>query len=315
MEIEAQDLTSRQRLPKKPIVIIIICSMVIISFLIVVCSLLVFSSSSQAKIAKTTSLGETSSNEIVSPTEKQLQLQVNDLLTSVSDLNNTISQLKSQIKTTEAFTTPPADQQAINTVNDLTSKVTDLSNTVNALQEQVNTLHDNLSTNVNTLEEQVKTLQESLSGNVTNIGTTSMSINGLSVTFITNNIEIGMTGSTTAGTAQFAIKIANLTSSVVSNVDVTGTLTSSQYIAGNMVAGYPQVTDGAALSTITYSYTGDKTVNFEAYGGTKSLSIPVGGSITIRPKISILATANNKLAATTFTIAVNAITYDVGVAK
>jgi hypothetical protein len=55
---------------------------------------------------------------------------------------------------------------------------------------------------------------------------------------------------------------------------------------------------------------GTNIITFEAYGSKGSLSIPIGGSITIRPKISILAVSPNKLSPTTFTIALKAITYD-----
>jgi hypothetical protein len=137
----------------------------------------------------------------------------------------------------------------------------------------------NLGDKMSALEDQMQTLQQNLVGNATNIGLTSTSVNGLGILFITNNIDVGTAGTTSAFT-------------------------------GTLAAGYPQVTDASGNATITSTYAGDRTVVFEAYGGAKGLTLPVGGSITLRPKISIMAAANNKIAATTFTIAINAITFD-----
>ena len=181
--------------------------------------------------------------------------------------------------------------------------------------DDMKTSIDKLTTQVRILQENVMILQDNMKGNATNVGTTSITVNGLDITIIANGIDVGTTGSTTPDTAQFAIKIANLTNSVVSNADVTGTITSSVDISAYMAAGYPQLTDVAALCTMAYSNTSSNTLNFEVYGSKGSLSIPVGGSITIRPKISIMAAVTYKLPATSFIIAVKAITYDGGTPK
>jgi len=70
------------------------------------------------------------------------------------------------------------------------------------------------------------------------------------------------------------------------------------------------VTDGGGTATITSAYAGDKIVTFEAYSNSKTTTIPIGGTVTIRPKITILASTNNRIPATTFILSVNAITYD-----
>ena len=82
-----------------------------------------------------------------------------------------------------------------------------------------------------------------------------------------------------------------------------------------MANGYHQVIDGSKVCTIAYSFTGGSKILFEAYGSGKTLSIPVGSSITIRPKVSILAMEHYTLPANTFYVGVNAITYDSGVSK
>ena len=159
------------------------------------------------------------------------------------------------------------------------------------------------------LEDQMQTLQDNLAGNATNIGITSQTVNGLNVLFITNNIDIGATGMT-ANSAQFALKITNNTCGVISNLDVTGLITTAVPFGGILATGYPQVIDGGGTAIVTSAYAGDKIVTFEAYTSGKTTTIPAGASITIRPKISIAASANNRVAPTTFTLSINAITYD-----
>ena len=211
----------------------------------------------------------------------------------MSAFNNIVSQLQSQIKALETPTTSPSNPQASSEIDAMTASIKKLNTAVGSLQTQVTAL------------------QDSLKAAETTIGATSVSINGLSVIFITNIIDIGMTGSSTPGVAQFAIKIINTTNSTLSNIDITGAITSSYYLSGTMASGYPQLTDGAGLCSYAYSCGGTNAINFEAYSSTKtSLSIPAGGSVTIRPKISVLAVTNNQLPAMTLTLALNTITYD-----
>jgi hypothetical protein len=138
-----------------------------------------------------------------------------------------------------------------------------------------------------------------------------VTLNGLSVSFLTNDIIMGPTGSVIPGTAQFAVKVVNTTTATISNLDITGTITGSNNFSSFMAANYPQLIDGAALCSYTYSTGGSSVVHFEAYGGSKTLSVPAGGSITIRPKLSILAVSPYQLSITTYNIALNAITYDI----
>ena len=262
---------------------------------VVICSLLAFPSCKAKSIVSTT--GSTP------PSVQDLQTQIDDLSTQINAYSSLISKLQARLNVLETpptstiITTPVVDELDSSIMDDMTVSI------------------DKLTTQVHILQENVMILQDNMKGNATNIGTTSMTVNGLDVTFIANGIDVGTTGSTTPGTAQFAIKITNLTNSVVSNLDVTGTITSLGNISVNMAANYPQLTDAAALCAMAYSNTASSTINFEAYGNKGSLSIPVGGSITIRPKISIMAAAPYKLPATSFIIALKTITYDVGTPK
>ena len=262
---------------------------------IIVCTILILLSL-KAKPASTTT-------GTVSTSNQELQTQIDDLSSQVNAFNSLISKLQARLNVLETpptstiITTPVVDELDSSIMDDMTVSI------------------DKLTTQVHILQENVMILQDNMKGNATNIGTTSMTVNGLDVTFIANGIDVGTTGSTTPGTAQFAIKITNLTNSVVSNLDVTGTITSLGNISVNMATNYPQLTDAAALCAMAYSNTASSTINFEAYGSKGSLSIPVGGSITIRPKISIMAAAPYKLPATSFIIALKTITYDVGTPK
>jgi len=265
---------------------------------VVVFALLVFSSCKAKNVTSTTGTAP--------PSVQELQTQINDLSSLVNAYSNVISGMQSKLDALET--------QVTATISTL-SMIPPESEPDSSVIDDMNANIEKLTAQVHILQEDVLTLQDNLKGNATNIGTNSISVNGLDVTFVVNGIDVGITGSATPGTAQFAIKITNLTNSIVSNLDVTGTITSLETISSNMAAGYPQIIDAAALCTMSYSNTGANTVNFEAYGNKGSLSIPVGGSITIRPKISILAAGTYKLPATSFLIAIKAITYDGGTPK
>jgi peptidoglycan hydrolase CwlO-like protein len=180
---------------KKRIIYIII---VITVAIIIACSFLVFKSCNPAKSK------ETSTTETAPTSEKQLQTKIYDLSNKVSAFNNIISQLQSQIKALETPGTSPSNQPASSEIDALTASIKKLNTAVGSLQTQVTAL------------------QDSLQAAETTIGATPININGLSVIFITNNIDIGITGSSTPGVTQFAIKIINTTNSTLSNIDITG---------------------------------------------------------------------------------------------
>ena len=264
----------------------------------VLCSILAFSSCALAR-----TIG-TSTEEVASASEQQLQSQIDDLSSKVSAFNSIVSQLQSQLKTIETSvnsttsTSSTTDRQVLNEINSITASLKKLTATVGNIQSDV------------------IGLQSSLLAAKTTIGTSSMTLNGLSVVFITNNVDIGVTGPSTPSVAQFAVKIINATGSAVSNIDVTGTITSSHYFCENVASGYPQIADGASLCSYAYAHGGSNVLHFEAYSsGKTSLSIPAGGSITIRPKLSILAAANSQLPLINFVLALQTITYDVVTTK
>jgi outer membrane murein-binding lipoprotein Lpp len=264
---------------------------------IVVCSL--FTCASCKTVGKTTTPTTTISTQ-------QLQSEINNLSIQVNAFNTAVSQLQSQINTTTTptATTTTENPQVAASISSLTDTVKNLSNTISTMQQQI-------SSNESGLLQQVEALQNSLQAAATNIGVLPVTLNGLSVSYITNNITLGITGATLPGTAQFAVKITNTTANTIANLDVTGNITSSIPFSQSLAATYPQVVDATGLCTYNIYIGGTSTVYFEAYGGKTGISIPAGGTVTLRPKISLLALTGSQIPATTLSISLTAITFDI----
>ena len=283
-------------------------------FIVLACSLFILPSC-KAKSATTATTPP--------PTVEQLQAQIKDISLHMTAQSALISSLQVRLKTNQdQTTTQPVITTTTGTATTTTPPPVSTTTPAGITNKQISddidflTLNlNNMETEIEALQNQIVDLQTNLIGNATNIGVTSTTINGLSVLFVTNDIDVGPTGSTTPNSAQFAIKITNTTNTVINNLDIIGTITSANNIAGYMASAYPQMTDASGLSSISFSNTTTNITVFESYGSKGSLSIPVGGSITLRPKISFLAVSPQKLPATTFTIAIKAITYDLPTLK
>jgi uncharacterized protein YlxW (UPF0749 family) len=294
-------------------------AIVILACLLMACSLFLIKSFTAANS------GEKSSAELVSASEKRLQSQIHDLSTKMSTFDNIVSQFQSQTKANGTATDSPPDQQGLSEIDVIKGDARNLATEVDSLQTQVADLQsslnagdaENLTTKMDSLQTQVTELQNKLKVAETAIGITPVAMNGLSIMFITNDIELGITGSSSQSAAQFAIKIINTTSSAITSVDVTGTITGSHsFFYEPLASGYPQLTDGAGLCSYVFYIEQGQTLHFEAFGNAKtSLSIPVGGSITLRPKISMSPAADQALSVMTLRIALKAITYDRAVTK
>ncbi len=240
---------------------------------------------------------------------EDLQIQVNDLNSKLVAFTATIDKMQSQIKTTKPPTTSAATKQMQGDIEELTDTLAALTAEIESIQTQITALQDT-TTQIASLQTQVTALQEGLRAASTSIGATSTTVNGLGIVFVNNTIDLPATGPVTANSAQFAIKIVNTTGKVVNNIDVTGVIICAPFFAG-LAAGYPQIADANSLCSYALSGNGSNMLRFEAYsGGKTALSIPVGGSITLRPKITVLAAKDCTLPAMNFTISVNIITYD-----
>jgi hypothetical protein len=264
---------------------------------IAVCSLLAGASCKAAN--KTTHPVTTTTSE------QQMQLQINALSGQVNAFNTALSQLQTQISTTPTTTTDsPEDQQIAQEISSLTDTLKNLSNTVTIMQKQINS-------NESGLLLQVEALQNGLEAASTSIGIMPVTMDGLNVSYIATNITVGATGATLAGTAQFAVKITNTTGNNLANLDINGYISSSNSFSTNFAPGYPQLIDGAGLCTYNFFTNGGGTLYFEAYGGKTGLSVPAGGTITLRPKISMLALTGDQLPAVNLGITLTAITFDI----
>ena len=51
--------------------------------------------------------------------------------------------------------------------------------------------------------------------------------------------------------------------------------------------------------------------DFEVYRGKTGFSVPAGSTVTLRPKISLLASTGNQILATTLSVTLTAITFDI----
>jgi hypothetical protein len=269
---------------KKIIVILLACAFT--AFALTAGSLLLIRTFSDAKSA------EPSPEATFAVSEKQMQTQIADISKKMNTLNNLVSQLQSQVKTSTVPASPAPVQPPSTELAVVSANLNKLSSSVASLQTQVKTLEDNYK------------------ANSTIIGTSAVVVNGLSITFVSNNIYVPSTGTTPPGIAQFAIKIGNLSGSAISNLDIIGIISSTQSFTNMVATGYPQLVDASGLCNYVFYISPNNTLNFEAYGAKSSLSIPVNGSIILRPKFTVVASAGNRLPASVYTVALNTITFD-----
>lgn len=233
------------------------------------------------------------------------QQQVANLSTQLTTLQTQVNTLAMQLKDVAA------NKSAVAT---LQTQVTTISKDVQKLQGgDTSTKLKELTDSITALKTTVESLQRAQSAS-TSIGTVPVNINGLSVAFITPSAYTGGFLGTTPGSLQLAIKISNDTGSTLSNVDITGALIFSQTLY-NLASDYPKLGDGISSIIYNYSYNGTNVVTFEAfnmvYGKTViNLAIPKQGSLTLRPKISLLPQAGYSIPATTVTVSIGSISYD-----
>jgi uncharacterized protein YlxW (UPF0749 family) len=257
---------------------------------------------------------QASTAQTVTASEQRVQSQINGLSTKLANFDSLVSQLQSRTKALENPTASPTDQTETTTAEaqNLAAQVVSLKTQITALQTELKSADvKNLNAEFSSLQTQVAELQDRLKVAETAIGNTPVTVNGLSIIFISNNINVGATGSSSPGAAQFAIKIINNTGSALANIDVTGTITGSQNFSENIAPGYPQILDGAGLCTYVSFIKQSNLLYWEGFGAAKTnLTIPAGSSITLRPRMSILAATGKQFPDMTFSLALNAITFD-----
>jgi len=167
-----------------------------------------------------------------------------------------------------------------------------------------------LKQTVSGLSARVAELEKQTSGGGLVAGGQSTTVNGLQVTSLINNVAVGLG----AKTVPLAIRIANVNAFAVNKVDIAGTITLSAVI--QFSAGYPTVSDGAGAVgyVTTFSASTTQVIGFEAYAtpAGAAISIPAGGSITLRPVVTLGATAPVIGYTSTFTLAITAIAFDKG---
>lgn len=241
---------------------------------------------------------------------EDLQIQVNNLNSMLVAYSNSITQLESQINK-QKTSTASATKNINGDIDDLLENLEALVTEIDGIQNQVAVL-EKTTNEIASLQTQIDELHNDLRASMTTIGIIPVFMDDLSVIYITDRVNIMATGAETPGVIQFAIKIINNTDKVLTNIDVTGTITSSQSFAGILATGYPLMVDGAGLCSYAFSVSGSKTIHFEAYASTKTgLSIPIGGSITLRPKVTFLTMEDYSLPSMSVALSLNSISYDV----
>ncbi len=262
---------------------------------------------------------QTSAASLISGSEQRLKSQIGDLSSKISAFNGVVSQLQGQAKSAGTAAASAAEGQIQRQIDSANAETANLAGEVDSLGTQIAELQErlksadpkNLASEIDALKAQVAELQSKLKVAETAIGNTPVTVNGLSILFITNNIDVGVTGPTAPNSAQFAVKIINNTPTALNNIDVTGTISSTLSLSDGLAPGYPQLIDGAGLCTYVFFIRQDTQMHFEAFGNGKSnLSIAQGGSITIRPKVSVLSAAKTQLPGMSLHIALETVTFD-----
>ena len=239
-----------------------------------------------------------SANQMFSTSEQKLQSQIDDLSKRTDDLNEKIAQFLLQTQGTGLSTNSLTNQQILTEIEDLSTNT------------------KKLTTDVDSLKAEIAKLQNKLKAAETTIGSLPMTVNGLSVVFITNDVEMGITGVNNTSMVQFAIKINNTTNSALANLDLTGKIAASGDFIEYLAPGFPQLVDGAGLFSYAYFIKGERELYFEAYSNAKtSFSVPAGGSVTLRPKMTVAPAGGKEIPPLSFNIGLHTITYDKVLAK
>lgn len=226
--------------------------------------------------------------------------QVNDAL--VNSLVKSIEELRGKVAALEATN--------VSTLPAIRASAIDAQAKAETLQGQI----ASMDAEIEALNSTIQSLREALEDYGTSevIGIEDHDISGLSVVYVVNNTAITTVGAGNVRYAQLAIKLSNANSYAITNVDVVGKITLSYNLYGDLAAGYPKLSDAAAGWSYIYNYNADRVVDFEVYAlGGKPIVIPAGGTITLRPKIELLAAPDETLPKAVRAVAtITAIAYD-----
>jgi len=234
----------------------------------------------------------------IKATSNDISAQLNSLRSQITQLQNnpqtgTSSQVTSQLSSISAQV-------------DALKKLIDSYSTGNA--EEVKKIAD-LTNKVTTLTAQLDSFKQTI-GASTSIGVNPTTINGLTVTILAKDYTIPSIVAGTLYSPQMTVKIANSTGKKITNLDILGAISFSQYTYG-FSAGYPTLVDSASIVPYVYGYDGAGTMKFEVYQNAsgKAISLDAGASITLRPKVGMMLPYS--IGSETVTLTITAISYDV----
>jgi uncharacterized coiled-coil protein SlyX len=238
-----------------------------------------------------------------------LSAQLATVNNSVATLSNSVSANQASIGSIQAAVQAATEQlAAFQPVSP--ADVAGIRDSVSSLSARAAGDATGIRDSVNGLSARVTELEKRTSSSGLVAGGQSTTVNGLQVTSLVNNVAVG----SGMKTVPLAVRIANVNAFAVNKVDIAGTITLSTVIP--FASGYPIVSDGAgAVSYVTtFSASTTQVIGFEAYAtpAGAAISIPTGGSITLRPVVTLGTVAPVIGYTSTFTLAITAIAFDKG---
>jgi hypothetical protein len=240
----------------------------------------------------------------------------------VASLRNSLTDLSAKVQTLQQSAASNAElksyyDQLKAEVDTLNAQNGGSSPIVQQLQRDVVQLQQivsQLQSSINDVEAKVEAAKLAQEANSVVIGANSINVNGLQVTFLTNSVYVAGATDTIARYAQMSVRISNTNTYSINNIDIVGSITFS-VIPYNVASPCPTLTDSGGQLNYVGTYNGSNIYNFECYSystaGT-ALSLPAGGSITLRPRIGLLAIADNVIPPLTTTLSISTIVYDKG---
>ena len=171
-----------------------------------------------------------------------------------------------------------------------------------------------LSRSVSSLSQRIAVLEKQYL-EYPRIQSTSVDINGLKVTYITNGGSLPSYNTTDVSSVQMAVRITNLTGHTITSLDVVGTITFS-IPQSNFVNGYPVLYDAPGSFSYAYRFTDYQYIRWEVYAYNDDaktvVSVKNGESINLRPKVDLKSRDYDMLGSLgTAIVNVNSIAYDI----
>jgi hypothetical protein len=213
----------------------------------------------------------------------------------------------SQNPNTDRDTIAKLQTQVSNLANNYNNMLTKLDKHIKEMDSS------SIITQLSNLQEAVNRLEKTQSSSVS-IGKKSVTLDGLSITYIIKSLHFETIGPSALSTGIFAVKVANTGSTTINNVDIVGKVEFSDEL-DDIVPGLPTIACPGGIVNYNGNYDGEDTLTFEAYNwvnnrAVTNISIASGSSYTFRPRIALQAKPDESMRDITSTISLISIHYD-----